>query len=219
MRPHAHAAAGDVVVTTMYKLTVQSPCCASLCSFQTTHTRVTTDASLIRRLRNGSTALRAEADCANFPCAPNPVEKLISDAVAGMDDALLKVVEANKVALSKLSGSPSFDDSTVAKVLRELETLEEQFCDGVKRGTEVANAQIKKQWASVLDKIPRNQTEAGEQVLQTLAAQAKQADNAIKATRKAGLRLAHTLTQNYATLVSGILMGLTEGMKAQKKRG
>lgn len=146
-------------------------------------------------------------------------EKLISDAVAGMDDALLKVVEANKVALSKLSGSSSFDDSTVAKVLRELETLEEQFRDGVKRGMEVANAQIKKQWASVLDKIPRNQTEAGEQVLQTLAAQAKQADNSIKATREAGLRLAHTLTQNYATLVSGILMGLTEGMKAQKKRG
>src|SRR4029077_3761939 len=29
-------------------------------------------------------------------------EKLISDAVAGMDDALLKVVEANNVALSKL---------------------------------------------------------------------------------------------------------------------
>jgi acetyl-CoA C-acetyltransferase len=59
--------------------------------------------------------------------------KLISDAVAGMDDALLKVVEANKVALSKLGGSSSFDDSTVAKALRELETLEEQFRDGVKK--------------------------------------------------------------------------------------
>jgi acetyl-CoA C-acetyltransferase len=59
--------------------------------------------------------------------------KLISDAVAGMDDALLKVVEANKVALSKLGGSSSFDDSAVAKALRELETLEEQFRDGVKK--------------------------------------------------------------------------------------
>jgi len=145
-------------------------------------------------------------------------EKLISDAVAGMDDALLKVVEANEVALSKLSGSSSFDDSMVAKALRELETLEEQFRDGVKKGTEAAGAQVKKQWASVLDKIPKNQTEAGEQVLQTLAEHAKQADRAIKATREAGLKLAHTLTQNYATLVSGILMGLTEGMKAQKKR-
>jgi hypothetical protein len=135
-----------------------------------------------------------------------------------MDDALLKVVEANEVALSKLSDSSSFDDSMVAKALRELESLEEQFRNGVKKGTETASAQIKKQWASVLDKIPENQTEAGEQVLQTLAEHAKQADRAIKATREAGLKLAHTLTQNYATLVSGILMGLTEGMKAQKKR-
>jgi len=145
-------------------------------------------------------------------------EKLISDAVAGMDDALLKVVEANEVALSKLSGSSSFDDSMVAKALRELESLEEQFRNGVKKGTETASVQIKKQWASVLDKIPENQTEAGEQVLQTLAEHAKQADRAIKATREAGLKLAHILTQNYATLVSGILMGLTEGMKGQKKR-
>jgi hypothetical protein len=37
------------------------------------------------------------------------------------------------VALSKLGGSSSFDDSTVAKALRELETLEEQFRDGVKK--------------------------------------------------------------------------------------
>jgi len=52
---------------------------------------------------------------------------------------------------------------------------------------------------------------------EVLAAQAIQGDNAIKVTRDAVLKLAHTLTQNYATLVSGIPMGLTEGMKAQKK--
>src|SRR5262249_31420745 len=48
----------------MYKLTLGGLCCASLWSFQTTHTRVTTDVSPIPRSRNGSTALRAEMDCA-----------------------------------------------------------------------------------------------------------------------------------------------------------
>src|ERR1700746_815526 len=71
-------------------------------------------------------------------------EKLISDAIAGMDDALLKVVEANEVALSKLSDSSSFDDSMVAKALRELESLEEQFRNGVKKGTYTRRAERKK---------------------------------------------------------------------------
>ena len=35
------------------------------------------------------------------------VEKVLVDAVAGMDDALLKVVEANQVALTKLSRTDS----------------------------------------------------------------------------------------------------------------
>ena len=39
------------------------------------------------------------------------VEKALSDALAGMDEALLKVVEANKVALQKLTeGGASFEN-------------------------------------------------------------------------------------------------------------
>ena len=39
------------------------------------------------------------------------VEKVLADAVAGMDDALLKVVEANQVALTKLTeGGASFEE-------------------------------------------------------------------------------------------------------------
>lgn len=44
------------------------------------------------------------------------VEKALSDALAGMDEALLKVVEANKVALQKLTeGGASFEESSVKK--------------------------------------------------------------------------------------------------------
>jgi hypothetical protein len=44
------------------------------------------------------------------------VEKALSNALAGMDEALLKVVEANKVALQKLTeGGASFEESSVKK--------------------------------------------------------------------------------------------------------
>jgi len=56
------------------------------------------------------------------------VEKALSNALAGMDEALLKVVEANKVALQKLTeGGASFEESSVKKGLKELEAFEEKF--------------------------------------------------------------------------------------------
>jgi len=52
------------------------------------------------------------------------VEKALSDALAGMDEALLKVVEANKVALQKLTeGGASFEESSVKKDSRSSKRL------------------------------------------------------------------------------------------------
>jgi Family of unknown function (DUF6781) len=71
------------------------------------------------------------------------VEKVLADAVAGMDDALLKVVEANQVALTKLTeGGASFEESSLKKALDELEKLEDRFRDGITQGTQEAGARL-----------------------------------------------------------------------------
>ena len=71
-----------------------------------------------------------------------------------MDDALLKVVEANQVALTKLTeGGASFGDSSVRKGLNELEKFEEGFRNGIEEGAAEAGERLRKQWASILDKI------------------------------------------------------------------
>ena len=61
--------------------------------------------------------------------------------------------------------------------------------------------------------ISQGGTDTGERVVQTIAAHAQQAQDAMSQSREAGLKVAHTLTQNYATLVSGVLMGLSEAMQ------
>jgi len=147
------------------------------------------------------------------------VEKALSDALAGMDEALLKVVEANKVALQKLTeGGASFEESSVKKGLKELEAFEEKFLDGVKQAAQEAGDRTKEQWKSILDNLPRGGTDTGERVMQTLAAHAQQAQDALTSSREAGLKVAHTLAQNYATLVSGVLMGLSEAMQHGKPK-
>jgi uncharacterized protein YoxC len=147
------------------------------------------------------------------------VKKALADAFAGMDDALLKVVEANQVALTKLTeGGASFEESSVKKALDELEKLEDRFRDGITQGTQEAGARLTQQWASVLDKIPHGGTDTGARVVQTIAGHAQQVQDAMSQSREAGLKVAHTLTQNYATLVSGVLMGLSEAMQQGKPK-
>jgi hypothetical protein len=146
-------------------------------------------------------------------------EKALSDALAGMDEALLKVVEANKVALHKLSeGGASFEDSSVKKGLKELEAFEEKFLEGVKQAAQEASGRTKEQWKSILDNIPRGGTETGAQVKETLSTHAREAQVAMRSSRETGFKIMHALTQNYATLVSGVLMGLSEALEHGKPK-
>ena len=139
--------------------------------------------------------------------------KALSEALAGMDDALLKVVEANKIALHKLTdGGASFEDSNLKKGLKELESFEEKFLDSVKQASEKATENVQEQWKVILDKIPRGGTETGAGVTDVLRTQARDAQAVARSTREAGLKMVHTLSQNYATLVSGVLIGLSEAL-------
>jgi hypothetical protein len=145
-------------------------------------------------------------------------QQTLSDAFAGMDDALLKVVEANKLALQKLTdGGANFEESSVKKGLKELEAFEEKFLDGVKNAVQSSSDPIKQQWKSILDKIPRGGTETGAQVAETISARAREAQVAMQSSREAGLKAMHAITQNYATLVSGVLIGLSEAFEQGKR--
>jgi hypothetical protein len=145
--------------------------------------------------------------------------KALSEALAGMDDALLKVVEANKIALHKLTeGGASFEDSNLKKGLKELESFEEKFLDSVKQASAKATENVQEQWKVILDKIPQGGTESGRGVTDTLRAQARDAQAAARSTREAGLKMMHTLSQNYATLVSGVLIGLSEALEHDRSK-
>ena len=146
-------------------------------------------------------------------------EKALSDALAGMDDALLKVVEANKIALHKMTeGGASFEDSSLKKSLKELESFEDKFLDGIKQAAQKASDPVQEQWKSILDKIPRGGTETGAGVTDMLRAQAREAQAAARSTREAGLKMMHRLSQNYATLVSGVLIGLSDALEQDRSK-
>ena len=141
------------------------------------------------------------------------VEKTLSDTVAGMDDALLKAVEASNIALHRLTGEGyDFEDSNLKRVLDELEKLEDQFLQSIAQATESASEKIKAPWARVLAQTRLSRTAAGLQVESTMRAYAKRAQEAMRTQRETGFKTAHLLTQNFAILASGILIGMSEGL-------
>lgn len=163
-------------------------------------------------------ALRTVTEGVNIGAAKSPLdpEALLTDALAGMDDALLKAVEANRLALQKLTGDGhSFEDSRMKKALDELERYEDTLLRTVKQASAGATEKIRAQWAGVLKHTKLEGTDTGAQVASTLEQYGAQFQTAIRDSRTAGLKVAHAMTRNYATLVSGVLIGLSEALQQQ----
>ncbi len=146
------------------------------------------------------------------------VEKALSDTVAGMDDALLKAVEASNVALHRVTGKGyDYEDSNLKQALNELEKLEDEFIRNLVQATDSASERVRAPWQRVLEKTTLSGTATGAQVASTMRDHAKRAQAAMRAQRETGFKTAHLLTQNFATLASGILIGMSEGLGAKHK--
>jgi ElaB/YqjD/DUF883 family membrane-anchored ribosome-binding protein len=143
------------------------------------------------------------------------VEKALSDTVAGMDDALLKAVEASNVALHRLTGEGyDYEDSNLKQALDELERLEDEFFASIASASETAAEKMRAPWQQAISHARRSGTATGTQVTATLRDYAVRAQAAMRAQRATGFKTAHLLTQNFAILASGILIGMSEGLGA-----
>jgi hypothetical protein len=146
------------------------------------------------------------------------VEKALADTVAGMDDALLKAVQATNVALHRLTGKGyDFEDSNLKQALVELEGVEDAMLQSIVSATENATEKVKAPWDRVLKATRLTGTAAGTQAASTLREYARRAQSAVREQRETSFKTAHLLTQNFATLTSGILIGMSEGLGAKKR--
>jgi len=140
-------------------------------------------------------------------------DKAFTQALGGMDDALLKVVEASRIALHQITGEREFRDSKLKKALDDLERLEDEFLATVKKAATGAGAPFKSQWSGALQESMTVGTATGAQVMSMMEQYGDQVRAAARAQRDASLRAVHALAQNFATLASGVLIGLTEAMQ------
>jgi hypothetical protein len=139
----------------------------------------------------------------------DPAE-IVKGAIEGMDEAVVKLVEANQIALNKLGGEAgNFEASQFKQALDNITHLEDQFLRSVNQAADQAGGQLKNAWAPVLQHMKTAGTQTGTQAQQLAETFTRQA----QASRETAFKAAHALTQNYVAVVSGVLMGLAEAYR------
>lgn len=142
------------------------------------------------------------------------VENLLSDAVQGMDDALLKAVDANRVALQQfVDQGVSLQDSNMKKAVETLEKLEDTMFKAIAKSVDGASEQLAAPWAQVLGKLQAGGTSTGHQAAQTVQGLADQMQTALRDSRAASVKAAQAFAQSYAAMVSGVLVGMSDALK------
>ncbi len=182
-------------------------------------------------LKNMRAALKSVAEAASAGAARNPLamagsldpESLLDQAVAGMDDAMLKAVEANRTALNSLvKQGADMRDKHLSKALDDLEKMEDTMFAAIKKTAAGTGAPMASAWGAVLEKMQAGGTLTGVQASATTEQLAQQMQDAMRSTRAASMRAAQALAESYTAVVSGVLMGMSEALQsgaAAKKTG
>jgi len=170
-------------------------------------------------LKNIRATLKSVTDAAGAGVANNLLPNvdagaLLDKAVAGMDDALLQAVEANRVALGKLvAQGADLREKHLKKALDDMEKFEDSLMGAVRKASEGAGAQLGAQWASVLEKMQMGGTVSGAQATTTAEQLMNQMQTAMRDSRAASLRAAQALAESYTAMVSGVLIGMSDALQ------
>jgi hypothetical protein len=170
-------------------------------------------------LQNIRSALKAVTGAVSTGAAKNAapgldVEAMLSGAVEGMDDALLKAVEANRMALQQfVDKGVSLQDTNMKKAVDALDKMEDTLFKAVSQSVGSAGDQLSGPWAQVLGKMQAGGTNTGAQATQTIEQLTSQMQTAMRDSRAASVKAAQTLAESYSALVSGVLIGMSDALK------
>ncbi|NRF67413.1 hypothetical protein HLB44_10495 [Aquincola sp. S2] len=172
----------------------------------------------------GAVSQAAGAGVAKNPLAGVDADALLDKAVTGMDEALLKAVEANRVALQQfVDKGADLRETHLKKALDDLEKYEDMLLGVVKKSAGAAGDPLAGAWSQVAEKLQLQGSLSGTQAGAAAEQLAAQMQTAMRESRAAGLRAVQALADSYGALVSGVLIGmsdaLNQGGAAQAKPG
>jgi hypothetical protein len=149
---------------------------------------------------------------AKSPLGADAVEGLLDKAVAGMDAALVKAVQANQAALQQFADrGVDLRETHLKKALDDLDKFDGLLIGAVKKAGAAAGP-MAAPWQQAMEKLQAGGTLSGSSAARTVEEFADQMQSAIRTTRSASVRAASALAESYAAMASGVLVGLSEAL-------
>jgi len=165
-----------------------------------------------------SVTTAASTGAAQNIAAPVDVEAMLTKAFAGMDAALLQAVEANRKALHQfVEQGSSLHEKQLKSAIANIESLEDTFFAAVTKAAQAAATPLQGPWEHVLESMKLKGTHTGAQATATVEQLMAQAQQALRDGRAASAKTAQTMLDGYAALVSGVLIGMSEGLQSTGK--
>jgi hypothetical protein len=154
----------------------------------------------------------ATAGAAQNIGSPVDVEAMLGKALAGMDAALLQAVEANRKALAQfVEHGAGLQEKQLKDAIANVEKMEDVFFATVAKATQ-ASGPMQAPWEHVLGALKVKGTDTGAQATVAVEQLMSQAQTSLRQGRASGMRAAQAMLDSYAALVSGVLIGMSEGL-------
>jgi hypothetical protein len=154
---------------------------------------------------------------AKSPLGADAVEGLLDKAVAGMDAALVKAVQANQAALQQFADrGVDLRETHLKKALDELDKFDGLLIGAVKKAAAAAGP-MAAPWQQAMEKLHAGGSMSGMSAAKTVEEFADQMQTAMRGARSASVRAASVLAESYAAMASGVLVGLSEAMAPQRE--
>ncbi|HSI58502.1 MAG TPA: DUF6781 family protein [Ideonella sp.] len=168
----------------------------------------------IRQVLN-TVAKAAASGTAGSPLGQADAEALLGKAFAGMDAALEQAVQAHRKALQQMvDQGVSLRETRLKKALGDIEMMEDSLFDAVRKAAAGAGASLEGPWAGVLKAVQGKATHTGAQASATLEQLMDDTQKGLREGRALGLKASQAMLDSYATLASGVLIGMSEALQA-----
>ncbi len=143
------------------------------------------------------------------------IESMLAKAVAGMDEALLKAVEAHRRALQQfVDQGVSLQEKQLKSALTGLENMEAAFFTTLTKAVEgIGAAPLHGPWGNVMEAMRAKGSDTGGRAAQTVKDLLQQTGDAMRGNRAGTANAGRAMLDGYAALASGVLIGMSEGLQ------
>lgn len=146
------------------------------------------------------------------------VKGAVAEALAGLDQALMKSAQASQLALQELATkSREFSDSELKQAIEQMKKLESDFVAAASKVAESGSVLVRAEFRDFVTHAQRFGTDTGVVVAQTMREFSSRIASQMVDAQISGLEAARQLNARFAQAASGFLQAMADSLREEKK--